>query len=88
MPRRTIELGGERWTATGTGRRTQYSKDEFTVLFTRVAGGPEERRVARYSPQGAKSREDSLAELSDDQLRDLLRRSQPSWTTAELGYQP
>jgi hypothetical protein len=87
MPRRTIELDGQLWTATGTGRRTPYSKDEFTVLFTRVAGGPAERRVARYSPLGAKDREASLAELSDQQLRDLLRRSQPSWTTPELGYE-
>ena len=86
MPLRTIELDGARWTVTSTGRRTQSSKDEFSVLFTRVAGGPPEQRVARYSPLGVKRREDSLAALSDPALLDLLRRSQPSWTTPELGY--
>jgi hypothetical protein len=81
-----IAEGDERWLASPSGRRTQYGKDEFTVVFTRVAGGAREERAARYSPLGAKSRERSLAELSDDQLHDLLRRSQPSWTTPELGY--
>jgi hypothetical protein len=42
--------------------------------------------MARYSPLGAKSRELSLAELSDAQLRDLLAHSQPSWTAPEMGY--
>lgn len=86
MPRRFLDVDGARWSVSLTGRRTQYARDEFSVLFTRVAGGPEERRVARYSPLGPKSRESSLAELSDAQLLDLLRRSQPSWTTPELSY--
>lgn len=83
---RTIEIDGQRWTVAPTGRRTQYSKDEFSVLFTRVAGGPPEERVARYSPLAVKERETSLARLTDAELTDLLRRSQPSWTTPELGY--
>lgn len=86
MPRRLIEVNGQRWYASPSGRRTQYTRDEFTVVFSRVSGGPPERRVARYSPLGAKDRESSLAELSEASLRDLLRRSQPSWTTPELGY--
>jgi hypothetical protein len=86
MPRRTIDVNGGTWTVSATGRRTIYHKDEFSVLFTRVAGGEREERVARYSPLGVKNREASLAELSDAQLRDLWRRSQPSWTTPELGY--
>jgi hypothetical protein len=86
MPPRTIEVNDERWSVTPTGRRTQYSKDEFSVLFTRVAGGPHEERAARYSPLGVKEREASLAGLTEAQLSDLLRRSQPSWTTPELGY--
>jgi len=86
MPQRTIEVGGERWTVASTGRRTQYAKDEFGVTFTRIAGGPAERRVARYSPLGSKAREDSLAELSDARLTELLAHSQPTWTTAETGY--
>ena len=86
MPRRVVESNGEQWAVTATGRRTQYTRDEFTLLFKRLAGGPAERRVARYSPLGNKARETSLAELTEAQLRDLLDRSQPSWTTPELGY--
>jgi hypothetical protein len=43
-------------------------------------------RVTRYSPQGARSREQSLAELSDNELMGLLRQSQPSFTSPEAGY--
>jgi len=86
MPRRLIELNGERWSVSSTGRTTQYTRDEFSLVFTRLSGGAPERRVARYSPVGSKTRESSLAELSEEQLQDLLRRSQPSWTTPELGY--
>lgn len=87
MPQRTIEVDGTRWVVTGSGRRTQYAKDEFTVCFSRVGADPAERRVARYSPRGITARESSLAELTDAALADLLARSQPSWTTPELGYQ-
>ena len=44
------------------------------------------RRVARYSPLGAKSRELSLAGMTDRALADLLAVSQPAWTAPELGY--
>jgi hypothetical protein len=42
--------------------------------------------VTRYSPQGARSREQSLAELSDTDLTRLLAESQPSFTSPEAGY--
>ena len=86
MPRRVFDRGEERWEAAESGRRTQYTKDEFGVVFTRVAGGPTERRLARYSPLGAKSRELSLARLSVAELLELLGRSQPAWTAPETGY--
>ena len=86
MARRIIEVNGEQWIVTDSGRVTQYVKDEFGLVFTRTAPGPTERRVARYSPLGAKSRELSLAELSDDDLKLLLARSQPAWTAPEMGY--
>ena len=86
MPRRLIDRGAEQWEVAVSGRRTQYTKDEFSLVFTRIAGGPVEQRVARYSPQGAKSRELSLAQLVDADLRDLLGRSQPAWTSPETGY--
>jgi hypothetical protein len=86
MPRRTIESNGETWEVDASGRTTQYSKDEFGLVFTRGTGPDRERRVARYSPLGAKSRELSLAQLSDAELGELLAHSQPSWTAPELGY--
>jgi hypothetical protein len=86
MPRRVIEVEGELWEVAVSGRLTQYVKDEFGLVFTRGAGPNREQRVVRYSPLGAKSRELSLAQLSDQELRDLLRHSQPSWTAPEMGY--
>jgi hypothetical protein len=79
-----IEVDEGAWSVTMSGRYTQYNKDEFTVVFQRVGGA--EERLARYSPLGSKSREDSLAELGDSDLVSLFRRSQPAWTTAETGY--
>ena len=88
MPRRIIEVNGEPWAVEVSGRLTQYTKDEFGLIFTRGTGPNRERRVARYTPLGAKSRELSLGQLSDQQLRDLLATSQPSWTAPERGYRP
>ena len=85
MARRLIELDGVAWWATMSGCHTQYNKDEFTVLF-RPVGEERPARVARYSPLGSKLRDESFAELIDQQLIDLLRRSQPAWTSAETGY--
>ncbi len=87
MPRRVIEVDGEQWEVAVSGRVTQYVKDEFGLIFSRGTGAQREQRVVRYTPLGVKSREDSLAQLSDQELRELLRHSQPSWTAPELGYQ-
>jgi hypothetical protein len=86
MPRRIIDVDGARWEVAVSGRSTQYTKDEFGLVFTRGTGPERERRVVRYSPLGAKSRELSLGELSDKELADLLAHSQPAWTAPELGY--
>jgi hypothetical protein len=88
MPRRIIDVEGERWEAAVSGRTTQYTKDEFGIVFSRGIGAGREQRVARYTPLGTKSRELSLSQLSDEQLRQLLRHSQPSWTAPEMGYRP
>jgi hypothetical protein len=88
MPRRIIDVEGERWEAAVSGRTTQYTKDEFGIVFSRGIGAGREQRVARYTPLGAKSRELSLSQLSDEQLRQLLRHSQPSWTAPEMRYRP
>jgi hypothetical protein len=81
-----IDRGDERWEVAESGRRSQFTKDEFSLVFTRLGGRTAEQRIARYSPQGAKSRELSLSRLGDDQLLELLARSQPSWTAPETGY--
>lgn len=86
MPRRIIEADGAPWEVSVSGRLTQYTKDEFGLVFTRGTGTGRERRVARYTPLGAKGRELSLRELSDRELAGLLAQSQPSWTAPELGY--
>jgi hypothetical protein len=86
MPRRIIDVDGERWEVAVSGRSTQYTKDEFGLVFTRGTGPDRERRVVRYSPLGAKSRESSLDELTDRELAELLAFSQPAWISPELGY--
>ncbi len=87
MPRRIIDVDGERWTVSVSGRVTPYVKDEFGLVFARGTGSARERRVARYSPLRAKSPELALASLSDAELVTLLARSQPAWTAPETGYQ-
>jgi hypothetical protein len=86
MPRRIIQVDGEPWEVAVSGRVTQYVKDEFGLIFSRGTGPDREQRVVRYTPLGAKTRELSLSQLSEQELRDLLARSQPSWTAPELGY--
>ena len=86
MPTRTIDVKGTTWKVTPTGHVTQFVRDEFTMLFTKGTGPDRVERVAKYAPLGARSRERSLAELTDAQLHELFGRSQPSWTSPETGY--
>jgi hypothetical protein len=85
MPRRIVDVDGQRWEVAPSGRVTQYTRDEFGVIFTR-SGPDRERRVVRFSPLGSRSPEAALAELTDQRLRELLRVSQPSWTAPETEY--
>ncbi len=88
MPVRTITVGGDTWEVAPAGRITQSDRDEFTLLFTRraPAGAPPEVRVTRYSPQGARVREASFAELSGAELQRLFAQSQSSVRSPEAGY--
>lgn len=86
MPTRTIEVSGTTWQVAPSGGVTQFVRDEFTMLFTKGTGPDREERVAKYAPLGARSRELSLDELTDLQLRELFARSQPSWTSPDTGY--
>ena len=47
MPRRVIEAAGEQWVVSASGRNTQYTKDEFGLVFTRGTGAGREQRVVR-----------------------------------------
>ena len=86
MPERIVSAGGATWTVTPSGYITKNTQDEYGLLFTRGTGKQREVRVTRYSPQGSRSREQSFAELTEDQLRELLDQSQPSFTSPEAGY--
>jgi hypothetical protein len=86
MPSRTLMIDGQTWQVYPSGLITQYNTDEFGLLFVRGSEGLTETRVTRYSPRGTVSREASLAELSDTDLRTLFAQSQPSVTSPEAGY--
>ena len=86
MPRRIIEVDGEQWEVAVSGRSPSTSRTSSGWSSPGASGPSREQRVARYSPLGAKSRELSLSQLSDQELRDLLAHSQPSWTAPEMGY--
>ena len=88
MPYRTINVAGREWKIMPAGRVTQYDHDEFALFFVSGEGEERELRVTRYSPRGSRWRDQSLAELSDDDLVRLLSQSQPSATSPEAGYLP
>ena len=88
MPDRTIVINGNSWRVEPSGRITSFDRDEIGLVFVRGAGDGREVRVTRYSPQQARSREASLAELTDEQLREQFGFSQPSSTSPEAGYRP
>ena len=86
MPTRTISADGKEWRVFPSGYVTQYEHDEFALMFIAGTGENREVRVTRYSPQGVRSREQSLSELSDTELTRLFAQSQPSFTSPEAGY--
>ncbi len=86
MPTRSIEIDGRTWSVYPSGFITSMVGDEFGLLFIHGSGPEREVRVTRYSPQGARAREQSLRELSDADLRRLFVESQPSLTSPEAGY--
>ena len=86
MPTRTISAEGKEWRVFPSGYVTQYEHDEFGLMFIAGTGANREVRVTRYSPQGVRSREQSLAEMADTELTRLFAQSQPSFTSPEAGY--
>jgi hypothetical protein len=86
MPTRTINAEGRTWRVFPSGRVTQYDRDEFSLMFISGIGSDRVVRVTRYSPVGVRSREQSLAEMSDEDLAQLFAQSQPSFTSPEADY--
>ena len=86
MPSRTITSDNKTWLVFPSGRVTANDRDEFGLIFVSGTGPQREVRVTRYSPVGARSREQSLVELSDTDLQRLLVSSQPSETSPEVDY--
>ena len=86
MPTRSIVVDGQSWLVFPSGRITQNERDEFGLVFVHGTGHSRKVRVTRYSPQGARSRERSLVELSDADLQRLFGLSQPSDTSPEANY--
>jgi hypothetical protein len=86
MPTRSVTVDGRTWRVFPAGRVTQYDHDEFSVMFVHGSGDTREVRVTRYSPLGARSREQSFAELSGEDLRRLFDQSQPGATSPEARY--
>ncbi len=88
MSTRTLTHDGRTWHVYPSGRVTQMDRDEFALLFVAGAGDDRETRVTRYSPHGTRSREHSLAEMSDADLSRLFEQSQSSEMSPEAGYAP
>ncbi len=87
MTERSVTIDGRPWKVSIAGRFTVYERDEFPLIFAQLtADGTRERRVSRFSPQGSRSRERALAELTDAELVSLWRQSQETWTSPELDY--
>jgi len=88
MPTRRLEIDGKTWQVYPSGYVTQYDADEFGLIFVQGVADERHVRLVRYSPAGTRSREQSLAELSESDLRRLFESSQPSVNSPEAGYAP
>lgn len=86
MPARILNADGRVWQVYPSGFLTQYTADEFGLIFVNGSGAAREVRVTRYSPGATRSREQSLAELDDIALVRLFRMSQPGSRSPEAGY--
>jgi hypothetical protein len=86
VARRILAVDGERWEVSPSGRVTVYARDQFGLIFEYGTGPQRRRRVTHFSPLGARSPERAFLELSDRELLELFRQSQPAWTAPEADY--
>jgi hypothetical protein len=86
MARRTIVVDGNTWKVHPAGRLTVYGKDKLSLVLALGTGPERKRRFTRYSPRESQSTDAALAKLTERQLLDLFRQSQPAWTSPEGTY--
>lgn len=86
MARRVVAVDGERWEVYPSGRVTVYGRDQLGLIFEHGTGPARRRRVTHFSPLGSRIPERAFLELSDRELSELFRQSQPAWTAPEVDY--
>jgi hypothetical protein len=86
MARREIRVDGGKWEVYPAGRVTVYGRDQFSIVFQQGTGPERRRRFTRFAPVGHRSPDAALAELSERELIELFRQSQPAWTAPESAY--
>jgi hypothetical protein len=86
MPARRIDADGRSWRVYPGGFLTPSVADECSLIFVAGRGAAREVRFTRFSPRGARAREQAVAALDDAALRRLLRHSQPAVRAPEAGY--
>lgn len=86
MAQRPLVIDSDRWDVYPSGRVTVYGRDQLGLIFEHGTGPQRRRRVTHYSPLGARSPDRAFAELSERDLLELLRQSQPAWTAPEVDY--
>lgn len=86
MARRVVVVDGQRWEVFPSGHPTVYGQDQYGLLFQLGTGAERKRRFTRYAPTGIRRTDAALHELSERQLLELFRQSQPAWTAPESAY--
>ena len=86
MARRTITVEGDRWEVYPSGRVSVYGRDQFGLIFEYGTGSQRRRRITHYSPLGSRSPDRAFIELSERDLVELFRQTQPGWTAPEVDY--
>ena len=86
MARREIVVDGGTWDVSPSGRVSVYGRDQFGIVFQQGTGPERRRRFTRFAPVGHRSLDAALAELSERELVQLFRQSQPAWTAPESAY--
>jgi hypothetical protein len=86
MARGQVVIDGGTWEVYPSGRVTVYGRDQFGIVFQQGTGPDRRRRFTRFAPVGTRSPDAALAELSERDLVQLFRQSQPAWTAPESAY--